>query len=332
MSSFNESAQMIITGSNLNAKTGISYGKIKINTNGGKSLSIISSSSKKLLHVSTPLMMTWGMNVNEFEAGKKTFDMSLQFPREQDSNYSEETVSFMKNLQALESKIKADAVSNGKEWFNKSKMTPEVVDALWSPMLKYPKDPNTDEPDMTRSPTLRVKLDYYDGKFSKDLELYDPNETCIYPPEDEDGNPDYTASPAQLIQKTQNVALVIKCGGIWFVGGKFGVTWKLVQGVVQPRATLRGKCHIKLGGDDRKRMIESTKKMDEENDDEEEVGVEIQDSDEEVEDSQNVAPDAVEEENEEPEEEEQEIEEVTPPPKKKKVVRRKKGSSAEAIN
>ncbi len=321
MSSYDESAQMIITGSELNPETGISYGKIKINANGGKSLSIVSTSSKKVLHVSTPLMMTWGMNVNEFEAGKKTFDLSLQFPREQDANYSEQTVSFLENLQALESKIKADAVTNGKEWFNKNKMTPEVVDALWSPMLKYPKDPNTDEPDMTRSPTLRVKLDYYDGKFSKDLELYDPDQTCIYPPDDNDGNPDYTVSPAHLIQKTQNVALVLKCGGIWFVGGKFGVTWKLVQGVVQPRATLRGKCHIKLGGDDRKRMIESTNKMDQENDDdEEEVGVEIQDSDEEVENSQNVAP---------VEEEEEEEQEETPPPKKKKVVRRKKTSSAE---
>jgi len=321
MSSFSESTQMIVSGSNFDAETGVSYGKVKVNANGGKSFSIVSTGSKKVLHLSTPLLMTWGMNVNEFEAGKKTFDLSLQFPRDQDANYSPETVAFLENLQSFEAKLKADAVTNGKEWFGKNKMTSEVVDALWSPMLKYPKDPSTDEPDMTRSPTLRVKLDYYDGKFSKDLELYDPNETCIYPPDDADGSPDYTASPAHLIQKTQNVALVIKCGGVWFVGGKFGVTWKLVQGVVQPRATLRGKCHIKLGGEDRKRMIESTKKMEEE-DEEEDVGVEIQDSDEEAEESQGAG--AVEEEAEEAPKED------TPLPKKKKVVRRKKAASAEA--
>ncbi len=324
MSAIDESTQMIVSGSTFDANTGISYGKVKVNANGGKSFSIVSTGSKKLLHLSTPLLMTWGMNVNEFEAGKKTFDLSLQFPREQDANYSPETVAFLENLQAFETKLKADAVTNCKEWFGKNKTTPEVIDALWSPMLKYPKDPSTDEPDMTRSPTLRVKLDYYDGKFSKDLELYDPNETCIYPPDDVDGSPDYTASPAHLIQKTQNVALVIKCGGVWFVGGKFGVTWKLVQGVVQPRATLRGKCHIKLGGEDRKRMIESTKKMEEENDEDEDVGVEIQDSDEEAEESQGAAA-AVEE-----EEEEEAPKEDTPPPKKKKVVRRKKTASAEA--
>ena len=129
-------AQMITPGADFNAAKDISYGKVRINANGGKSIPILNNSLNKPLHLSTPLMMTWGMNVNEFEAGKKTYDMSLQFPREQDSNYSNDTRDFLKNMAALEDKIKADAVEYAKDWFNKSKMTPEVVDALWSPMLK----------------------------------------------------------------------------------------------------------------------------------------------------------------------------------------------------
>ena len=36
------------------------------------------------------------------------------------------------------------------------------------------------------------------------------------------------------------------CGGIWFANGKFGVTWKLIQAMVQkPRAQLSGKCFLK---------------------------------------------------------------------------------------
>merc|ERR1711991_1160560 len=50
-----------------------------------------------------------------------------------------------------------------------------------------------------------------------------------------------------FIQKNTNIALVIQNGGIWFANGKFGTTWKMVQAVVQPKATLRGKCHIRLG-------------------------------------------------------------------------------------
>jgi hypothetical protein len=37
------------------------------------------------------------------------------------------------------------------------------------------------------------------------------------------------------------------CGGLWFANGKFGVTWKLYQGVVKPAQSLpKGQCHIKL--------------------------------------------------------------------------------------
>jgi len=35
------------------------------------------------------------------------------------------------------------------------------------------------------------------------------------------------------------------CGGIWFANGKFGITWKLVQAMVQkPRPQLSGRCFL----------------------------------------------------------------------------------------
>ena len=322
---------LIITGSNFNADKQVTYGKPRVNANGGKSIALINKALNKNLHLSSPLMMTWGMNVNEFEAGKKTYDMSLQFPREQDANYSEQTVAFLKNLANLENKIKKDAVEFSKDWFNKAKMTPEVVDALWSPMLKYPKNPNTDEPDTSRAPTLRVKLEYYDGKFSKDLELYDLEQNCIYPPANDEGEPDLTVSPEKLIQKTQNVAVVLKCGGLWFVGGKFGVTWKLMQAMVQPRASLRGKCHITLDVAEKQRMITSAAEQDEEEENDENIGVTVEDSDDDPEEQEEQEEEETSQEVQQQEEEEEEEEQPAPPvPKKKKVVRRTKKASAGA--
>jgi hypothetical protein len=134
------------------------------------------------------------------------------------------------------------------------------------------------------------------------------------------GEPDLTSSPEQLIQKTQNVALILKSGGLWFVGGKFGITWKLMQGMVQPRATLRGKCHIKLDMGEKERMLSSAQDDEEEENEEENVGVTVQDSDDENEEAANVEVEEEEEEEEEPKPE---------PPKKKKIVRRKKALSAE---
>ena len=32
----------------------------------------------------------------------------------------------------------------------------------------------------------------------------------------------------------------------WFANGKFGITWRFVQGMIQPRLSMRGKCHLSL--------------------------------------------------------------------------------------
>ena len=229
--------------STFNASSDFKYAPPKANKSGGKSVGIQSTKDNKSLHLSTPLMMTWGVSPyeNQQTGAIESYDMSLQFPREQDGNFNEDTQGFLRAMKEYEARIKADAVANSKDWFGKSKMTPEVVDALFTPMLRYPKDKNTGDFDYTRTPTLRVKIPYYDNTFK--MEVYDLDENMIFP---NPSNPDLT--PVELIQKTQNVALVIQSGGIWFANGKFGTTWRLVQAVVQPKASILGsrKCHVKL--------------------------------------------------------------------------------------
>ena len=241
------SDKMIVTGSELNVSQ-VSYTKPKINKSGGKSVGILNNESKKTLHLSTPLMTTWGVNENDYD-GKKSYDMSLQFPREQDANFNADVSAFLDNMKAFEAKIKADAVKNSKDWLGKAKMTEDVVDALFTPILKYPKDQSTGEPDYSRTPTLRVKLPYWDGNFN--VEIYNMDREMIFPSEE-----GYT--PVDLIQKLQNVALVIQCGGLWFANGKFGVTWKLVQAVVQPKVAILGNktCHVVLSANERERLRE----------------------------------------------------------------------------
>ena len=263
---------MIVEGSAFNAKTDITYTKPKINASGGKNVGILNTTSKKSTYLSTPLLMTWGVNewVDD-KTGRRSYDLSLQFPRDQDSNFSNDTKLFLKNLSDFENKIKADAIANSKEWMNKTKLSEEVVDALWTPMLKYPKNQETGDFDYSRAPTLRVKIPYYDEKFS--VELYDMNEQQLFPDTEDDN-----VTPLTLIQKSQNIAIVIQNGGIWFANGKFGTTWKLVQGVVQPRASLRGKCHIKLDSASKERMATATASSDVDDDEEETA---VADSDEE---------------------------------------------------
>jgi hypothetical protein len=140
---------------------------------------------------------------------------------------------------AFEKKLKADALVNSKDWFAKPKMTPDAVDALFTPVLKYPVDKATCEKDMSKAPTMKIKVPFWNNKW-EGIEVYDADKVCLYP----SSNP--SVSPKDLITKMSHVVTMVQCGGVWFANGKFGVTWRLVQGIVQPRLSMRGRCHLSL--------------------------------------------------------------------------------------
>ena len=283
----------------VNVETAFKYLPVKVNSAGGKSVGIQNKSMNKKVVIRTPLMLTWGLSDYE---GNEKFQFSLQFPG--NDFLTPKTKKLLDQLMAFEAKLKADVIVNSKEWLGKAKMTPEVLDALWTPMLKYPKTDG--EPDPTKSPTLAIKTPRYDGKWA--CEIYDQKGNCIFDPNDTET----TSDPRNFITKGCNVACVVECGGLWITGGKCGVTWRLVQAAVKPKETLAGKCHITLDDDE----LAVLEKEPEGEDDDEGVLVSTQ-----------VESDDEDEEQEEEEEEEAETVFVPPvveePVKKKKVVRKK---------
>lgn len=259
------SEKMILSGITFDSSSDVKYSKPKVNAVGGKSVGILNAATNSATYISTPLMLTWGVNTfTDDKTGRNTYDMSLQFPTSEYANA--DTTSFLENMKTLEARIKADAITNSKEWFGKTKMSADVVDALWTPMLKYPKDKETGEFDMARSPTLRIKMPVWEGEWK--CELYDTERAQIFPDTE---MPNRT--PLDIISKGSNIATVIQCGGVWFANGKFGVTWKLFQGVVKPKASLRGTCHIQLSSDDKQKLVAEK----DSGDSDEEEGIEIAD-------------------------------------------------------
>jgi len=242
------SSEMVIPGASFNSATDMKYTKPKVNSVGGRSVGIVNAKTSTVLNLSTPLMLTWGVqDFTDEKSGKVTYDLALQFPNE--GFETPATKKFLANITAFEKKIKEDAIANSKEWFSKPKMTADAVDALWTPILKYPKNKDTLEADMTRAPTLKVKLPFWDGQW-KELELYDVDMQPIFP---DASNP--ALSPKDLIAKGSHIAVSIQCGGIWFANGKFGVTWKLFQAIVKPKMSLKGKCHIKLDDEEKTKIV-----------------------------------------------------------------------------
>jgi hypothetical protein len=55
-----------------------------------------------------------------------------------------------------------------------------------------------------------------------------------------------------FVPARSNVACVLQCGGLWFGGKGWGITWKLNQCVVKPHVqeTVFGQCHIQLTNED----------------------------------------------------------------------------------
>ena len=233
-------AETIIDGTQFNVEN-IRYSAPKANAQAGKSVNILNKNTNSGLRLSTPLMLTWGaadfVDPNTGKGNGK-YELSLQFPSE--DYKTEDATAFMERMIAFENKIKQDALVNTREWFGKVHKNSEVVDALWTPMLKYSKDKATGEPDLTKAPVLRVKIPVWEGVWK--VEIYDEDDNKLFP---NPSNP--SISPIDFLQKGTNLAILMQCGGIWFANGKFGLTWKLVQAVVQkPKGSLTGSCFIKL--------------------------------------------------------------------------------------
>jgi hypothetical protein len=269
----------ILVGETFNPAKDIKYSKPKANASGGKSVGILNAATNSATYVSTPLMLTWGVSTFEDKkTGDKSYSMSLQFPGEEYNTHA--IAMFRANIAKFEEKVKADALLNQKDWFGKTTLTQQHIDFQWTPMLKFAKGEDG-EPDHNKNPTLNVKIPIWEGVWN--VELFDPSTRKIFP---DPCNEHVT--PIDLIAKGSHVAVVLQCGGVWFAGGKFGVTWKLFQAVVKPKTTLRGKCHINLSQDDKK-LVEAQEIDTISDDDIPRASNEVQDSDEEQEEEDEVS-------------------------------------------
>ena len=230
----------------------VKYMAPKVNNMGGKSINIISKQTNRAVHISTPLLMTWG--ISDFldeKSGESDgkFSISLQFPNEEYRNDS--TDKFLAKLHEFENQILDDAVKNSELWWGEKKSL-EICKDRFFPFIKYSKNKDTKKIDYTKPPTFRPKVPCYDGKWG--LEIYDTNTNLIFPCESESSG--LPKTPMELVPKLSRVACGLQCSGIWIGGKGWGITWKMFQCIVKPMEVVKvaGKCHIQLSNDDMKNM------------------------------------------------------------------------------
>ena len=225
----------------------------KVNAQGGKSISLISTQSNRSLHIATPSMNTWG--ISDFvdpntgiSDGK--FQISLSFPN--DTYSTKSTEQFLQKMEQFEQAIIDAAVQNSELWWGES-LEQSILKHTLFPVLKYSKIKGTKKIDTTKKPNINAKVPFYENENKWNVEIYDTKGELLFP------NVNEELTPTHFVPKLSAVACVLQCGGIWIGGKGWGVTWKLVQAVVKPKITdtVFGKCHIKLTDEDQN-AIENT--------------------------------------------------------------------------
>ena len=274
------------------------YSEMKTLTSGAKTVYVNYGSEK--LTIQTPVLsLPYGLG-EPYEAKdaakngtivsdkEKKYDLTASF-RGIDENPKVKV--FHDKLKEVENKIIDDAFSNRLAWFkddfdgNKS-----FVSKLFSPIVRVDKDPATGKPVGKYPPTFKAKLPYDNKSNSFAFDSYDMD------------NNELNFNEIMTKLKGAKAQLIVQLSGIWFAGGKYGCSWKIVSAKFQ----LHQNSKITF-------IVDS---------DTEDVVNEEEDEDDVVNsDTLNNLNNPVEEEEDEEDEDEDEVEETptpepSPPPKK----------------
>ena len=212
----------------------IKYSEVKVLKSGAKTVYINYTTGK--LRVQTPVMyLPYGVNEggyedknakldpNKVEKKDKKFDINLSFKgHEENIKISE----FLNKLKEIESKIVDDAYEYRQAWFKDDFDNNKAILArLFSPIIKVDKDKATGKVVGKYPPTIRFKLPYDNESEKFNFNSYNMNGETI--------------DLSDIITKLKGgkAQLIVELNSIWFAGGKFGCTWKLITGKFQRSIT-----------------------------------------------------------------------------------------------
>lgn len=202
----------------------LSYSAPKLLTNGSRSVYINYNGDKLMLQ--TPVMNLpyglgdWsGKDAKPGEAAFKKYDMHVSF-RGMDINPA--LKSLHDKMLEIEAKIKQDAFENRLAWLKDDYDGLKVAtDRLFTPIVKYDKDRETGKVVGKYPPTIKLKIPYDNNSNQFEFECMDMNDTELVF--------DHIMNKI----KGARARLIIQLSGLWFAGGKYGCTWRVVKSKFQ---------------------------------------------------------------------------------------------------
>jgi hypothetical protein len=283
----------------------IKYGPLKKTAGGAKSVYVNYGGDK--VAIQFPAMhMPYGLNntadMNKDSTLPPNYSISLSFKGKEENKAIGK---LFEKLQEIEDKIKKDVFANRVSWLNDRYDDMDmVVSKLFSSNLQYDKDKETKKVLNRYPPTFRVKLPFsIERKEDGTMET-----TFKFDCSDMDNNElEFAAIMDKL--KGGKAQMIVQLTGLWFAGGKYGCTWKVISGRFQVQKSVK---YSYVDDSDDETPVSKGKAaavVDEDEEEEEEHDIPPT-----VAASKTVIPESDEEEEEEEVEEEEEEEEELPPP------------------
>jgi hypothetical protein len=198
----------IISPSNFNSKN-ITIAAPRLLQSGAKQAYINYGGEKVLMQTAIAMTVPFGLNVAD-KYGPPEYSVDLSF---RGADQRPEIKEFLDVMTQIDELMIQKGVENSVAWF-KSKLSEDVIRAFYTPSVKYSKDK---EGNVTNyPPNLKLKLRKVNNDF--ETKFYDLN-----------GSP-YKGIPVEeLLVKGVQVTAIMECGGVWFAGSKFGLTWRAKQ-------------------------------------------------------------------------------------------------------
>lgn len=175
--------------------------------------------SKPFIIQTPELIAPYGISRWQNERGPDKLNLDLSFGNGDNKDSTE----FFELVKSIDDKLITDGLENAQNWFKKKLATREIVEALYSPLIKYAKDKETGENTDKYPPTMRFQLPVNkDGVVT--CEVYDQHCRKV--------------SIDDVDFKRAKVTGIAQCSGIWCAGGKYGCTFKLLQIKVKPNTRM----------------------------------------------------------------------------------------------
>lgn len=244
----------------------IRYGPVKKNQAGGKSVWVNYAGEKLVIQFPT-MHMPYGINDGRIpdkngkrdESKAPNYSISLSFKGKDDNKA---LGNLFTKLQEIEEKIKKDVFANRVTWLNDRYDDMDVVvSKLFSSNMQFDKDRETKKILNRYPPTFRIKVpsvtEAHDDGSMQTTFRFDASDM-------ENNEIQFQNILSKL--KGGKAQLIAQLVGLWFAGGKYGCTWKVLSGRFQVPSAVKYN-YVEDSDDDSPLATKATDEDDDENDD-----------------------------------------------------------------